>query len=85
MTRPDTQSPAALLEQAATLVERALSKLNTDGEPCQSCGHMHFESMTERRTHDRLSEIPRKLRAAADDVLNARRGHATRVRFTPVK
>lgn len=74
----ESKAPPDLLESAAVLIERAMQRLNTKAGRCERCGSSHFENLTEARAHERLEQMPQRLRQAAvrlrEDTTAARRG-----------
>ncbi len=81
-----SQAPPELLESAAALIERVIKQLNTKGVKCKACGSAQHENITETRAHERLQQMPERLRQTAarlrEDITAARRGakghdHAT--------
>lgn len=57
---------AALLENAALLVERALGKMDTEQrQHCELCGSRRYRNITEARVHENLLAVPARLRTAA--------------------
>ena len=54
------------LNQAATLIEKALPLLNTKGNPCESCGLNERENIEDWRVFLALENIPTKLRKLAE-------------------
>ena len=66
--RPDPKfyQGSTWLNQAATLIEKALPLLNTKGNPCESCGLNERENIEDWRVFLALENIPTKLRKLAE-------------------
>lgn len=67
MAETQTLNPqaAALLRQAAGLVQRALVVLDTREERCKDCGLLHFVDKTQGFAHKQLTDTPPKLERLA--------------------
>ena len=61
-------APSGLLRAAARLVERALIKLDMTEAPCPHCAARLFENMDAARVYEQLTDLPEKLRNAAERV-----------------
>ncbi len=59
-------STADLLRSAARLIERALIGLDVKHDFCETCTAIRYTNVIHKRTYDRFTDTPLKLREAAD-------------------
>ena len=55
-------SPQALFREAADLIERALSMLNTRHLKCEACGLPHYQDFKEYKAFSQFATVPGRLR-----------------------
>ena len=56
------------LRIAAALVEEAMRTLNTNAAACECCGLTVAENWKEKKIHERLRALPKKLRGLATEI-----------------
>jgi len=57
--------PPELLESAAKLIERAAAQMDARRYACLECGRGAYVSTSEGKAHERLANMPNKLRQVA--------------------
>ena len=69
---PDTASD--LLRKAAQLVDQAAKQLDTGYKRCADCRARVFHNYDHARVFEQIVAMPKKLRLAADRLLESQRG-----------
>ena len=57
-----------LLRDAAREIDAALAQLDTHSTECQACGRKNFRNLAHARTHEQLTDLPERLRRAAEKI-----------------
>ena len=76
MTETDAVPATApeLLRQAAALIDQAAKELDTGYKRCADCRARVFHNYDHARVFEQLAAMPKKLRLAADRLLESQRG-----------
>lgn len=78
-TNKTANNPQELFRDAARLVGRALTMLETSGgQPCGCCGAKKFTALQERKAHDQFENLPARLVVAAQAIDEERERRAVK-------